>query len=248
MKKNIIFFTALTLAGALVLASCGQDETEDSVTIGLPEMTVASDEESATTTSSAETTAKSTATTTTKTSEEGTTTTATAIIAGGITVGGNQGGASEDPTEAPTFENPTEAPIPTTAPIQVAPKPVSFSYNTLLSNASSTISSLGAPNDTVYAQGCLSNGADQKIYYYNGVEISCYVLDGVEYIYDITITGGNYTTAEGIAVGSSRSAVEAVYGAGTAAGNLIFYNSGDKELYIEYSGDTVVSIEYYIPV
>ena len=254
MKKHIIFFAALAMAGALVLASCGHDETEDSVTVDLPDITVASDEQAdETTVSAAETTTKS-VTTSAKTTDGKTTTTATAVISGGgIVGGGNQREPSEDATEAPAFENPTEAPIPPTDPpvqnpVQTTPKPVSFSYNSLLSNASDTISALGAPNDTIFAAGCLSNGADQKIYKYNDIEISCYVLGGVEYIYDITITGGNYTTAEGIAVGSSRSAVESVYGAGDAAGNLIFYSSGDKELYIEYSGDTVVSIEYYTPV
>lgn len=247
MKKNIIFFATLAMAGALVLSSCGKDEAEDSVSIDLPEMTVAADEESVTTTAGTETTTKS-ATTATKNTEPKTTTTATAIIGGGIVVGGEPGGASQDPTEAPNFEQPTEAPIPTTAPIQVTPKPVSFSYSSLLSNASNTVAALGAPNDTIYAQGCLSNGADQKIYKYNGIEISCYVMDGVEYIYDITITGGSYATAEGITVGSSRSAVESVYGAGEPAGNYVCYYSGDKELDIEYNGDTVVSIEYYTPV
>ena len=120
----------------------------------------------------------------------------------------------------------------------------------MLSDAKDIISNLGTP---VYEGGgaaCLTNGHDDKIYQYDGLEIQCYVDGDKEYIFQINITGGDYQTDKGIKVGSSRADVESAYGTGTESGNMIIYSSGNNEMDIQYndSGDTVISIFFYTPV
>lgn len=127
---------------------------------------------------------------------------------------------------------------------------VKFNIDFLLSDAKDIISNLGTP---VYEGGgaaCLTNGHDDKIYQYDGLEIQCYVDGDKEYIFQINITGGDYQTDKGIKVGSSRTDVESAYGTGTESGNMIIYSSGNNEMDIQYndSGDTVISIFFYTPV
>lgn len=127
---------------------------------------------------------------------------------------------------------------------------VKFNIDFLLSDAKDIISNLGTP---VYEGGgaaCLTNGHDDKIYQYDGLEIQCYVDGDKEYIFQINITGGDYQTDKGIKVGSSRADVESAYGTGTESGNMIIYSSGNNEMDIQYndSGDTVISIFFYTPV
>lgn len=127
---------------------------------------------------------------------------------------------------------------------------VKFNMDYLLSDAKNIISNLGTP---VYEGGgaaCLTNGHDDKIYQYDGLEIQCYIDGDKEYIFQINITGGDYQTDKGIKVGSSRADVESAYGTGTESGNMIIYSSGNNEMDIQYndSGDTVISIFFYTPV
>ena len=68
------------------------------------------------------------------------------------------------------------------------------------------------------------------------------------YIYEIDITNGDYSTSNGITVGNSRADAESAYGTGEEIGNYVIYYDGDKELDIEYDGDTVKSIIFYMAV
>ena len=269
MKRKIALIAALAVIGAASAVSCGHDvSVDENVSVGLPEMTVASDEQ-ADNTQEAETTKASNEDKSKKDSEETTTATKESGKATGVvlTASNTKPAADSNKTQAAATEKkqetPTEAPAPTEAPTEAqteapteaptaAPQPgrtdLTFSFGDLLGNASGIVSSLGTPNDTVEATGCLSNGADQKIYKYNNAEVHCYVQGGAEYIYSIKVSGGDFSTDKGIKVGSSRADVEAAYGTGIESGGVTVYESGDKELDITYSGDTVAAFEFYTSV
>lgn len=237
MKKEIIAIAAVAVISGMALASCGREVQQDTVTVDLPKVTAASDEQTTTTTgetttgtNTTTTTASGSTTTTTETDEEDndteTTTTAT---------------AKED-DDVPTIE-PTEK--PTEAPAYVAGRTdLSFGYGNIMSAASGVISSLGTPNDTKEAKGCFAGGLDEKIYYYNSVTVYCYISGATEYIYDIDVSGGDFSTDQGIRIGSSRSDVEAAYG-DTAGAARATYESNGNFLEVRFNGDTVSAFEFY---
>ena len=241
MKKEIIAIAAIALISTMAAVSCGKDVEQDSVSVALPKVTVASGEQ---------TTTKGTGTGTATTTK----TTATAVVVSGTGTGSTTSTkadgeekdtetttATKDEDDTPVIE-PTEKPTeaPTEAPAPAANSAYSFGYGDLLST--SAISALGTPNyksDPV--KGCIPNGAAQITYQYSGVDVISYVLDdGSEYIYDIVVKSSSYSTDNGITVGSSRSDVIAAYG-----GDGSFYSNGSKELTFSYSGDTVSSFEFY---
>lgn len=261
MKKNFSSIIAIAVICAMSAVSCGNDKTEESsVILDLPVVTTQAEESgtSETTENTAETTTENTTskeekTSETSTSAETTEETETTTEVSSETATAEESG--EAPTEAPAEEitdPPADEPQiepPTDAPVDPpAPQTVQFSMDNLNNNASGIVSALGDALDVQYAQGCLSNGADQKIYVYDGLTLNCYVMDGAEYIYQIEIKNSNYSTSSGITVGSSRADVESAYGAGEESGNYVIYYNGDSELDIEYNGDTVTSIIFYIPV
>lgn len=227
-KRTIAAAAAVMCAVCAV--SCGKkvEDGGDSVVLDMGTTTAAT-EENTTTSAEGNTAAEASTEASTEASSEETaasTTTTEAETETTTTV-------TETTTQAPT-EAPTEAP---------APASLSFSMADLGKNAASYTSSLGTPADVQTAAGCLSNGADQKIYFYDGLDLSCYVLDGTEYIYDITFTSSKYSTAEGITAGSTRAQAESVYGQGFESGNYVIYEgSNSTEMSIEYNGDTVVSV------
>lgn len=225
-KRTIAAAAALICAASAV--SCGKKVEEDgsSVALSMGTTTSASTEAENTTAASTEKAAETSAETTTASAEE----TTTAVTA-------TEAAATAAPPE-------TTAVVPTEAP---KPQGVTFSAADLGQNAAQYISDLGTPIDVQTAQGCLSNGADQKIYTFDGVVLSCYVQNGAEYIYDITITSNKHTTGmNSLTVGSSRADIEAAYGKGEESGGYVVYGGGNCEMSVQYSGDTVASIEFYL--
>ena len=113
--------------------------------------------------------------------------------------------------------------------------------------AKEVLSKLGEPKQTVISPSCLYGEANDVMYLYAGFELSTYTQRGVEYIYGIQIIDDSVgtKTAEGIGVGSSRSAVTAAYGTPSAEerGNLR-YDADGMSLYFFLTGDTVTGIEY----
>ena len=123
-----------------------------------------------------------------------------------------------------------------------------FTVDNLLNDASGLLGMLGTPSYSGEAPGCTSNGNDVKIYQYDGIEIQCYIDGATEYIFSIEITDSRYVTDKGIKAGSSRAEVESAYGTGETSGNMTVYYTGNNEMDIEYTGDTVSSIFFYAPV
>lgn len=256
--------TALLVAAALCAAtvvSCGKDETSSSdVVLDINNSTTSSSE---TTTTAEKNEATTTTAVTTKDAKKSTTTTSDSKKPATTTtaVADNNNNEPDDNDEQDednqSYDDPQQDEPQNNQPDPEPQQPqggsfsnsdLNFNGTALLGNADGLISSLGNPNDVVEAPGCLSNGADQKIYYYSGIDVSCYVMNGSETVYDITISGAGYSTPKGISVGSSRSDVEAVYGKGDGGSSTVIYGSADFGLYIFYNGDTVSMIDYYASV
>lgn len=173
---------------------------------------------------------------------------------------------TEPETEAPTEAEVTDEPVnepdndpanepdqpvddPVDEPDQPAVSGVSLDYSVLDRKYSDFTAIYGEPHSSEVVQGCLSNGADQKVCYYDGMTVLCYIAGDGDHIYDVTIDSGSYPISSGVSVGSSRADVESVYGAGeTKFERYVYYYSGSNSLSFEYDGDTVVSIDIYMPV
>lgn len=259
MNSKITALLAAAALCAVTAVSCGKDETSssdvvldinNSTTSSSETTTTAEKDEAATTTAVTTKDAKKTTTTTSGSKKPATTTTAVADNNNNDEPddNDNQGGDNQSYDDPQQDEPQNNQPDPEPQEGSFSNSDLNFNGTALLGNADGLISSLGNPNDVIEAPGCLSNGADQKIYYYSGIEVSCYVMNGSETVYDITIIGAGYSTPKGISVGSSRSDVEAVYGKGDGGSDTVIYGSADFGLYIFYNGDTVSTIDYYASV
>lgn len=270
-SKALLIATATLLA--LSAVSCGKDDTESSVSISLSDE-VTSTKETSTETETVTESATATTTEITTNTTSGTATTAvtsTSNVAESTEVTTTtivpaessqieeitQPEQSEQPADndTPSENSSPETPSPeVTEPITEVPteapqvEQVKFKMEDLLSDASGIISKLGTPSYVGESESCLSNGLNNKTYQYNGIEIQCYIDGSTEYIYMITINGGDYETDKGIKIGSSRADVESAYGTGSDSGNMTVYTSGNNEMDIQYSNDSVVSIFFYTPV
>lgn len=250
MKCTSLLLTAIMcMAGAV---SCG---TVDNVGETSAELKIG------TTTASTEltTTAAETGTTTTGESAETETTasseasteaeTTAASAAPADTAAANNTPAANTEAPAQQQEQPQNNDnAQNNTPAEPEKKVIQFSIDDLLKNASETVAALGNPDSTSISAACTNNGCDIKEYKYPDLEMQCYIDGGTEYICYIKIKGGDYTTSKGIKVGRSRADVEAVYGAGQEASGMVIYAEGEKEMDITYNGDTVATIEFYIPV
>lgn len=262
MNSKITALLAAAALCAVTAVSCGKDETSssdvvldinNSTTSSSETTTTAEKDEAATTTAVTTKDAKKTTTTTSGSKKPATTTTAVADNNNNDEPddNDNQGGDDQSYDEPQQDEPQNDQPEPEPQQPQegsFSNSDLNFNGTALLGNADGLIASLGNPNDVLEAPGCLSNGADQKIYYYSGIDVSCYVMNGSETVYDITISGAGYSTPKGISVGSSRSDVEAAYGKGDGGSSTVIYGSADFGLYIFYNGDTVSMIDYYASV
>lgn len=218
-------------------ASCGKDETEDNPVLDLPKVTTATSAEETSTQPSTVTVTKAVTTS----EEEKSTEPATTDAPNDEPQTPDEQHSDDDQPQQPQHDPEPDEPSGNNAS-------VTFDYSALNSDPANFTNVLGTPNDVMTSPGCLANGADSKIYSYDGLTITSFVLNGGEYIYDITITGSGYSTSAGISVGSSRSDVENAYGAGQEIGGYVIYENGNYELDFVYSGDTVQSITFYMAV
>lgn len=256
MKKFVVFAFIMAVS-AFSAVSCGNDSpSESSVTLDLPKVTTESSEsgtESATEPATEANTSEKDTAVSAMSTELSTTVVAESVteaVAEEVTDAPAVEVTPTPATEAPVTEAPATEPPATEAPVVEPPvvQQAQFSFGNLDSSALDVVASLGDALDIQNATGCLSNGADQRIYVYDGLKLSCYMNGDTPYIYEINITNGNYSTSSGITVGSSRASVEAAYGAGSASGDYVIYYDGNKELDIQYNGDTVASIVFYMAV
>lgn len=146
-----------------------------------------------------------------------------------------------DPTEPPT-EPPTDP--PTEPPAQ----DVKFSFDSLQSDAAPFIAEIPVQFTRGGGGGCVTGNYDVVSYKSSDISIDCYVDGGVERIFSVTINSNICSTDQGITVGSSRAEVEAAYGTGDGGDQSVCYTDGSKEMWIDYSGDSVLSIQFYIAV
>ncbi|MBR4627080.1 MAG: hypothetical protein IKO47_05200 [Ruminococcus sp.] len=242
MKRRITAIAAAALMLAAASVSCGEvGSGSDSVTVDTARSTKASTEASSENTeaSSEEKTSEKTTKKSTEASSEGSTEADTENQTEEATEKQTEE-VTEKQTEAPT-ERQTEA--PTQAPSGTA---VNGSYY-LGTEISEITDVFGTPSMTYMAPACMPIGDDGNSYVYefNGLKVDCYCQSGTYYAATVAITGSNYSTPEGITVGSSKSAAEAAYGTGMVQGNGdILYNKGSYNLYLTMNGDTVSQIDY----
>jgi hypothetical protein len=92
---------------------------------------------------------------------------------------------------------------------------------------------------------CLYQGLD-KDYTYAGFKLRTYPENGIDYVLSICFTDDSVATPEGIMLGSTRSEVEAAYGASFTEqnGNMV-YTKDKTELRFRFNGDSVSAIEYW---
>ncbi|HRR75897.1 MAG: hypothetical protein IJK31_04300 [Ruminococcus sp.] len=139
------------------------------------------------------------------------------------------GGSEPDPVETPT-----EAP---------KPKQEVFTPNDLNRPMSDFTAMFGniSPRQV---SACIPKGDAGDVlfvYEYSGIEFDCYSSGGTHYVYDIAITGGNYSTDMGIKIGSSRSDVTSAYG--ESADTDPWYITGNGCVTFTINGDTVSKIQ-----
>lgn len=243
MKNKLTALLAIAAAFAVSAVSCGEDKPDENVTPDLPVLaTEAESTEASTTESESEETTEAS----TEAETEAETTTEETVET--TTEAEETTEATEEATEPepePETEPEPEPDEPDSAP---QPQGVSFGFGTLHSEAGGIVSALGEPANVTSAPACFANGADSKIYEYDGLRIECYVLDSVEKVCCVTITSSNYSTDTGITIGSSQADVEAAYGTGEASGAYTIYYNGDSELDVKYDGGAVTEILFYTAV
>ena len=255
MKLTALLLTSLIcMAGAV---SCGKTESaaDDKIELDIPATTTSENADGTTTTEDTAATTTSADGETTTAAADATTTSSEAAAAGAdATTAAQAAETTAAPTEAPTEaqaqQQEQQQNNDNNNETQNEPekKDIQFSTDLLLQNAADTIAALGGSPTTSVSPSCTNNGCDVKTYTYPDMEVQCYIDGGVEYIYSITIKGGDFATAKGIKVGSSRADVEAAYGTGEEMSGMIIYKDGDKEMDITYSGDTVSAIDFFTPV
>ena len=241
MKKEIIAIAAIALISTMTAVSCGREVEQDSVSVALPKVTVASGEQTTTGTGTA-TTSKTTATaavvsgtgsSTTKSDDDEKDTETTAATE-------EKTDEDETPVVEPT-EKATEAPTEARRATGTGVRPSSIDQ---------TFDSFASAYGTGYVESvvpsCIPKGdeSDMYVYDYSGMTIQCYSSGGVKYVGAIHITGSNYATPEGVGIGSSKSDVEAAYGSGLVQGSGNILYRGAYNLEFIMNGDTVSEIDY----
>ncbi|MCM1530062.1 MAG: hypothetical protein NC093_08730 [Alistipes sp.] len=244
MKKTAAILAAMAVITAAAF-SCGKEEadTEKPELPELPGVTTSAGEETTETVTTEAATADKTEKPTEKATES------TEPVTEAVTEADEVDEPSDEPDDEPSDEPDQPYNEPSPEPDQPDAGGVPMDYSVLDRNFSDFTSVYGEPQSSEVVQGCLSNGADQRVCYYDGMTVFCYIAGDGDRIYDVTIENGGYPLSSGISVGSSRGDVESVYGTGeTKFERFVYYYSGSNSLSFEYDGDTVVSIDIYMPV
>lgn len=246
MRFRPLAFSVMILAAA-VSVSCGT-EAEEPIDIEIPSVTSAvlpTTTSAETVTTAAKTTLTDKKTTVTVTIHDENNKTTTVVT--------TEKASDEVQTTEPPADQETQQEEPAVEPETEKPNETeqtkSFSIDDLLADTDTIIKSIGSPDEKYTASACTKNGSDITIYRYQGLEIQSYKNDnGKDCICRIFITSDSYTTSDGVKVGSSRNDADSAWGSGTEEGKMTYYFFGQKEIDVEFDGDTVSSISFYYPV
>lgn len=112
--------------------------------------------------------------------------------------------------------------------------------------AAPVLKELGAAKKTFEQDSCAYQGKD-KVYTYDGFEISTYPVKNKETIASVYFLDDTVATPEGIKLGSKKQDVISVYGTDYKEEFGVYrYTAGQTELVIYTTGDVVDAIEYLV--
>ncbi|MFA5676397.1 MAG: hypothetical protein WDA65_07740 [Christensenellales bacterium] len=114
------------------------------------------------------------------------------------------------------------------------------------------LAALGDDYDMESGPSCLYEGEDKQ-FYYDNVFIFTFPMDGEDLIDQLCISGGEYTTAKGIGIGSTLEDIEAKYGTDwfDIDGECVYVVSGNpddlssQKLFFELEDGKVSGFTYY---
>jgi hypothetical protein len=250
--------TAICTAAILCAASavsCGKDKDSSSSDVILDINTTTSSTE--TTSESEETTTTTALSSTTGKKDDKKTTTTTAKKDETVTT--KAADETEVVTEVPKIDPDDEPDVPAGTPAEPQDDPappinnISSSTGETFSTAdidqpiSVFISELGGSfMQSEAPEACIPKGDAGDIlfvYEYPDIKFECYSNGGIQYVYDIVITGGDHSTDKGIKVGSSRAEVMSAYGSLDEFNGALIASGSNSEIYFVMSGDTVSEIQ-----
>ncbi|WMJ85597.1 hypothetical protein [Anaerocolumna sp. MB42-C2] len=132
-------------------------------------------------------------------------------------------------------------PAQNTAGYQFDYQGVTISMN---DNAAPIVTALGEPMDYFEAPSCAFQGLD-KIYYYNGFDLSTYPGADGDYISAIEFTDDSVSTKEGVFIGKTKDEVIKTYGNDfTEESGSLAYTKGKTKLTFLIENNAVTSINY----
>lgn len=104
---------------------------------------------------------------------------------------------------------------------------------------------LGEDYQYAEAISCAYDGLD-KTFSYDGIEIITYPDGEQDFVNEIILTSGGYSTSRGTCVGDSLSELTAAYGPDyKASGALVEYELGTSVLSFTIKDDVVVTIDFF---
>lgn len=139
-------------------------------------------------------------------------------------------------------------PAETVRPTKPASDEYAFNYKgtdiVMNAPAGDIIAALGEPRSYSEETSCAFVGLD-KTYFFGSFYLQTYPLEGEDYIYCLWIVDDSVETPEGIYIGASQAAVEAVYGAEAFNGSNAYVITGENSrLTIILDNGVVYSIQY----
>lgn len=119
---------------------------------------------------------------------------------------------------------------------------------TVGTEAAPVLKALGTPKKTFEQDSCAYQGKD-KVYTYDGFEMSTYPVKGKEVIASIYILDNTVATPEGIKIGSKKQDIISTYGKEDKEEfGTYHYVEGTTELVIYTTNGLVDAIEYLVVV
>ena len=114
--------------------------------------------------------------------------------------------------------------------------------------AKTVLAQLGAPVKPVFEiDSCAYQGKD-RLYTYDGMEVSTNQVKGKERIASLLVRGNGLSTPEGLKIGSKEAEIVKLYGNTTPEFGIYRYQKGNAELSIYTTAGVVDEIEYLVIV